>query len=253
MTDIDAIKENMDQGEFYGVIGTNIGKAFISVLIILGAFISMKYLLALNDPIIWFTLTVSTLSFMMWYTRFSKLQSFSESLITDRISSGENNFTLIKAQIISWTTAIGVDIAVLVIITLISGFGDPLSLAILKILSLSVIATAFFVFTKREAIWTKNGFGLGMFFEYAILGIGFGVSTYSIGGVIVIASAFIGWEMTLLGVGLEVAFTSIYTYMDLQYWVNDYKRGQITKAERDASKQEEMESREIALRLSGRY
>jgi hypothetical protein len=243
----------MEQSEFVSSLGKNALMAFFSVLIILGAIVSTSYLISLNNNIIFINLATYLGAFVMLYIGISKIPTLFEFFITEKITFEKNLGYLIYAQLLSWTIIVGLDIILFLGVWFLSGTDDPLLQAIGKIIVLSLIATAFFIYTKREDIKKDTGVEFGLLLKYCLMGFAFGFSTYSIGGIIVISSELIGWGLTITGIGLEIFFTSIYTYMDIQDMVRDYKQRQISKAEWEEKEQRKEEDKEIALRVSGKY
>lgn len=249
---ISFVRDNMEQGVFLSIAGLGLLKAFVSVLIIIGAFISSSYLFSLRNDFVNLNLILSIGVFVPMYIYITKIQEFKEFFITDRFNFDENLISLITAQLVSSVVTIGFNGVLYILILFWSAWDDPLSQAIFKILCLSIVATSFFIYTKREEVWTREGFDLWRFVHYLVMGITFGTGTYALGGIIIISSELLGWALTILGIGLEIILASVYTYMDLQNWVKDYKQRKITNTELEMSKQEYEEAKDIAFRL-GKY
>jgi hypothetical protein len=255
MTDspLSFVKDNMEQGEFLSFAAWGSIKAFVSVLIIISAFISTSYLLSLRDNFVILNLIMYLAIFVPGYIWITKISSFKEFFITDKIDFDDNCVFLLKMEAATWILITIVHGIVFIVSLFLSAWDDPLSQAIFKIMCLSLITTSFFVYTKRDEVWTATGFDLTRFIHYLIMGITFGIGTYALGGIIIISSSLIGWSLTVLGIGLEIILASVYTYMDLQNWVKDYKRRQLTKEDVEEREREQKDGKEIASRLGGKF
>ena len=225
------IREHMPEGDFLSCIGVNLIKALGSVIIIIMGFIAGSYLFSLQNTTVTLLVTGLVCTLTISYIWLAKIYSFKEFFITTRLDFEDNLALLLKAQGISLAgTGIVYSLAELVIL-LYTAWYDPLSQAIIKIILLSVITASFFVYAKRDEVWIDHQFNKSLGFHYAFMGIIFGVGVYSLGGIIVLSAELIGLQLTVLGIGLEIVFASVYTYMDLQQWINNYNRNKIASEE----------------------
>jgi hypothetical protein len=251
-TTISFVRDNMEQGEFLSFVGGGLLKALGSVIVIISAFIATSYLFSLQNDLVNLNLIICIVVFISVYIRVAEISAFKEFFITDKFNFDSNLLSLVTAQLVSWITTVGFNIALYILILLWSAWDDPLSQAIFKILCLSIIASSFFIYTKRDEVWTKEGFDFWRAAHYLIMGTTFGIGTYALGGIIVISSELLGWALTIIGIGLEIILASVYTYMDLQEWVKNYKWRQITDDQREILEQEYKDAKDIASRL-GKY
>jgi hypothetical protein len=247
------IKDNMQESEFLSVIFVGIGKAFVSVLLILGAIFASAYLVTLGNFQVYAITALAIGSFVIIYIYESKITTIKEFFINNTIPSWKNHELLTYSMIMSYILTGGFIFLWQIILLMWTAWYDPLSQAILKIFVISAVSTVFFVFAKRDEVWEDHIFNLPRFGHYLLMGITFGIGTYLLGGIIVLSSELIGGQLTFLGIGLEIIFASVYTYMDLQYWVDIYKQKQMTSEEYAKKRQEEEDTKQMVSRLHGKY